>query len=180
MRPALPLDLALCRELIEGPDWNPVRQANGCLWLPSKPSAQGYARVTIDGKQRMATRVLMTAILGAQIAPGLVVDHLCHNPEECVEGPPCRHRRCVEPTHLEVVPDAVNINRGAGTGRNDGTGVCPRGHQRVGTCAACRNENNKANGRLVRDAARKLGMTFPEYVVAHGQSKATALGFLAD
>ena len=47
------------------------------------------------------------------IPDGLVIDHLCRN------------HRCVNPEHLEPVPQKVNIHRGVGNGTET---HCPSGH----------------------------------------------------
>jgi len=47
------------------------------------------------------------------IPDGLVIDHLCRN------------RRCVNPDHLEPVPQRVNVARGVGNGSQT---HCPQGH----------------------------------------------------
>lgn len=48
------------------------------------------------------------------IAEGLTVDHTCHNADRsCPGGPTCRHRRCVNPDHLEAVTSWTNTNRAA-------------------------------------------------------------------
>ena len=48
------------------------------------------------------------------IPDGLQIDHLCHTRERltCPGGRRCLHRRCVNPAHLEPVPQKINIERG--------------------------------------------------------------------
>lgn len=58
--------------------------------------------------------------------PDLVIDHACHVPTKCSGGPSCLHRRCVNPTHLEAVPQHVNVSRersSNGRPANDECGV---------------------------------------------------------
>jgi len=65
-------------------------------------SANGYGKVNIDGKAKLAHRVVYEALVGP-IPEGLQLDHLCRN------------RACVNPAHLEPVTQRVNILRGTGT-----------------------------------------------------------------
>lgn len=51
------------------------------------------------------------ALTFGDIPDGLVIDHVCHTPEECDGGPGCPHRMCVNPTHLKAVTQAVNASR---------------------------------------------------------------------
>jgi hypothetical protein len=48
------------------------------------------------------------------IPDGLQIDHLCHTRERltCPGGRGCLHRRCVNPAHLEPVPQKINAERG--------------------------------------------------------------------
>lgn len=44
---------------------------------------------------------------------GYQLDHLCHtNDKTCIGGNSCRHRRCVNPEHLEPVTATENTRRG--------------------------------------------------------------------
>ena len=80
------------------------------------------------------------------IPAGMVIDHLCRN------------RACVNPEHLEPVPQRVNVARGAGNGSQT---HCPQGHPYSGPnlrvyrgtryCRACAS----AYGKRRRAAQRK-------------------------
>lgn len=66
------------------------------------------------------------------IPDGLRIDHLCHNADEsCPGGVTCRHRRCVNPAHLDAVTQRENLLRSKLTGphRNAAKTHCPRGHE---------------------------------------------------
>ena len=56
------------------------------------------------------------------IPEGYVVDHSCHNPQTCVNGFKCQHRRCYNPHHLCLLTRAENTKAGANPRAN--VGVC--------------------------------------------------------
>lgn len=72
------------------------------------------------------------------IPAGMVIDHLCRN------------RSCVNPAHLEPVPQSVNVARGVGNGSQS---TCPQGHPYSGPnlrvyrgqrfCRACSSAYHK-------------------------------------
>lgn len=64
------------------------------------------------------------------IDEGLVLDHTCHtNDPTCNDGVDCRHRRCVNPAHLEPVDSPENTRRGNGpTAVNAAKTECVNGH----------------------------------------------------
>ena len=83
----------------------------------------------------------------------MVVDHACHEPSTCVNGPECKHRRCYNPHHLRLVTRSENTKIGGGPRIN--VGICrnnlhkwndenvytyPSGKQ---MCMACQREKNK-------------------------------------
>lgn len=69
-------------------------------WLWTGPvTREGYAKISVGGKMRLAHRIAYEAIVGP-IPKGMVCDHLC-----CV-------RRCVNPRHVEPVSAAENVHRG--------------------------------------------------------------------
>jgi hypothetical protein len=90
----------------------------------------------------LAHRVSYEIYKGA-IPDGMQVDHLC------------RVRSCVNPDHLEAVPQATNLERGEGfVGQNVRKTHCPRGHQYDSTytrpsgkteriCTTCRRERHQ-------------------------------------
>ena len=45
------------------------------------------------------------------IPDGMTVDHICHNSAVCTDGDVCIHRRCVNPSHLEVTTPQANTGR---------------------------------------------------------------------
>ena len=68
------------------------------LWTASTVTG-GYGRFRYLGKLMLAHRAAYEMLIGP-IPAGLVIDHLC------------RTRRCVNPSHMEPVTQAVNISRG--------------------------------------------------------------------
>lgn len=71
----------------------------GCLiWLGSD-SGNGYGKIRVKGKSKMAHRVMYEITVGP-IPDGKILDHKC------------RCRLCIEPNHLEPVTHRVNTLRG--------------------------------------------------------------------
>ena len=100
---------------------------HGCWLWTGGLIGHGYGCVNVGHhKQDYAHRVSYAYHVGP-IPIGYDVDHLCHNEEtDCAGGETCRHRRCINPAHLEAVPRKENIRRGAIS--LDRLGVCRRGH----------------------------------------------------
>lgn len=110
---------------------------DGCrLWTgaiaqpsPAKPNGGGYGliRDPFERKTKLVHRAVYIAIHGP-IPAGMTVDHICHKPDLCPGGR-CKHRRCVEPEHLEAVPQRTNNRRGHSvTAHNHKKTECPQGH----------------------------------------------------
>lgn len=71
---------------------------NGCfVWTASK-TYEGYGRIGVDGKNKLAHRVAYSEVVG-DIPDGLTVDHLCRN------------KSCINPMHMEIVTLKENIQR---------------------------------------------------------------------
>lgn len=72
----------------------------GTCWLwKSCLNEWGYSRFSVRGKPQLAHRVSYEHFRES-IPKGLVIDHLCRVP------------RCVNPEHLEVVTNKINLMRG--------------------------------------------------------------------
>lgn len=99
-------------------------ETGGChLWTGSL--VMGYGRFRINGETVGAHRWIYEQTIGP-IPEGMSIDHLCHNSDlSCTDADECRHRRCVNPDHLEAVPIGENVARG-GNGRKT---HCKRGHE---------------------------------------------------
>jgi hypothetical protein len=75
-------------------------EPDGCWrWLGSRTTA-GYGHLSTRGSYYQAHR-LMFSLWRGDVPDGLELDHLC------------RHRWCVNPSHLEIVTHAVNAQRGS-------------------------------------------------------------------
>lgn len=130
--------------------WDDVlKDETGC-WLWQRQLTRGYGRIWIDG-ENIGVHVYFYRCLAGDIPEGLVLDHLC------------RVRNCVNPEHLEPVPNGENVLRGEGlSAQNARKTHCNHGHEfspantgrdkrgdRV--CLTCKREN------LRRWRAKKRG-----------------------
>jgi len=90
---------------------------SGCWNWTGAKTAKGYGRFHLGGNKH-AHRVSYEIYKGP-IPNGLVLDHLCRNPN------------CVNPDHLEPVTLVENIQRGDqfGKGWKRNTTHCPQGHE---------------------------------------------------
>lgn len=113
---------------------------SGCwLWFAAA-SPSGHGRFGTGGqinkKQWTAYRYAYTVLVGP-VPDYLVLDHLCRTPE------------CVNPLHLEMVTQAVNVLRGdSPQAQNARQTHCIRGHEFTGKdkgrrCLTCKNANRR-------------------------------------
>lgn len=99
--------------------WTKVRvyRDGGRCWTWRRPDpTTGYGRILVDGKTVGAHRLVYEMLI-EPLPPGKQIDHLCRN------------RRCVNPNHMEVVTQAVNIQRGMSGAHNARKTSCPQGHR---------------------------------------------------
>lgn len=89
---------------------------------------RGYAVVGDgEGSSMLAHRAAWQEKHGA-IADGAQIDHVCHNADQdCPGGTTCKHRRCINPAHLEAVTASQNMRR-AIRSRRPRT-HCTQGHE---------------------------------------------------
>lgn len=106
-----------------------ARREDTCLMWTGPVDADGYGRCWV-GHTSINVHVIAYEIAYGPVPAGFHVDHLCHNADPaCPGGPTCRHRRCIERTHLEPVPPRTNILRGKGfAAKNARKTHCPYGH----------------------------------------------------
>lgn len=150
--------------------WARVEKTDGCwLWTGAKyKDGYGAFAVIIDGqwRTRRAHRLAFEDS-GQKIPDGLVLDHICHNADECVGGNDCVHRRCVNPSHLEPTTKRVNTLRGSTlSGRNHTATQCINGHPFTPentytwgkdgsrSCRACGAENARRYRQLKKEGAK--------------------------
>lgn len=76
-----------------------VDDQTGCWIWQRYRHESGYGRMRFGGKKQYAHRWMYEQEVG-KVPEGYDLDHLCRN------------RACVNPDHLEVVPHAVNVQRG--------------------------------------------------------------------
>lgn len=127
-----------------------VDTGTGCWrWLGAR-SNTGYGSIGVSGKTCHAHRIAYERYVGP-IPPGFSIDYLCRN------------RACVNPTHMQAVPQKVNIGRGKlGALKTH----CAQGHPwtvehiyiRPGSgkkmCRTCAQDRN-------RSRTQKLAVTVP-------------------
>lgn len=126
---------------------------SGC-WEWTGTKDRGYGYVAHNGKTTQAHRAVYEELVGP-IPSGLQIDHLCRN------------RSCVNPKHLELVTQRVNILRGEGlTAQNARKTHCAKGHEfstantyhrksnGVRECAACRRTWHKRAALKANGGAR--------------------------
>jgi hypothetical protein len=111
--------------------WARTERVGDCLlWIGTKPGQKGYARVRDNGRLRFAHRVAFELTYGV-IAPGMTIDHECHNRDaDCDGGSKCPHRRCVNPVHLQAKTVRENTFASSRTtaSKNLLKTHCPQGH----------------------------------------------------
>lgn len=127
-----------------------TRDNEGCLVWGGTLQPNGYGRATIPGVSRReyVHRLAYEMCVGA-LVKGLEIDHVCHDVRTCT--PPCKHRACVEPTHLRQVTHQENTSRSfrlvegrltcsrRGHDLSTADAVLLRGTSQSPTCAACWN-----------------------------------------
>lgn len=92
-----------------------VRQPNGC-WEWTGCLANSYGRFYLPGGKPVSAHRFAFEYFVEPIPPGVTLDHQCHNQDDsCIGGPRCRHRRCVNPAHLEPVTIRINTHRSSST-----------------------------------------------------------------
>jgi HNH endonuclease len=94
-----------------------VPTPSGCwLWTGGRDK-DGYGRFSVGRQHRRAHHLAYILFVGP-IPDGLEIDHLCRNPG------------CVNPWHLEPVPQRVNVLRGTGLAAvNARKTHCINGHE---------------------------------------------------
>lgn len=111
-----------------------TRREGACLVWTGHRHRKGYGRIRVGGVRQYVHRVAYALFIGP-IPEGLTVDHLCRN------------RGCVEASHLEAVPNSVNVLRGDGVSAKKARQThCQRGHP-LPPSRACRYCKSAADHR---------------------------------
>lgn len=112
------------------------------LWVRTCP-ATDYVTLSVAGKSVPVHRLAYELHRGP-IPRGLFIDHLC------------RVKRCVNPAHLEAVPNGVNVLRGYGpSALNFRKTHCEQGHEFTPENTMER-ENGWRRCRICRKASEEL------------------------
>jgi len=140
-----------------------VGKDTDCWEWQGSVGSKGYGQFFFDGKTRLAHRVVYQFFTKAKMPQDLVLDHLCRNTV------------CVNPKHLELVTNKVNILRGVGSpAQNARKTVCSVGHPFIGDnkylntkgareCRVCRKAWRAASRerrmeRIRQEVAGHLGL----------------------
>ena len=120
--------------------WAKVHKGVDCwLWLGAC-SSNGYG-AAFAGKRQIGAHRVSYELANGPIPPGLVIDHLC------------RVRRCVNPAHLEAVPQRVNLARGENhVAENMTKAACHNGHAFDARNTYITPKGNRQCRRCVADA----------------------------
>lgn len=103
-----------------------VRGEDEC-WPWTRGTHLGYGVIKDGPKVKRVHRVIAASVYGETALVGLVVDHRCHT-TDCQEVL-CEHRRCCNPSHLQVITQRENIARGNSTvARQMVATHCSKGH----------------------------------------------------
>lgn len=154
--------------------WSKVEKTSTCwLWTAGR-STGGYGVIWDAAKRGTAYAHRMSwSFVHGEIPEGMVLDHVCHDPQVCAGGDECQHRQCVNPDHLRAVPTEQNTSRERAFSAQAARTECPHGHpyspdntgvSRRGdgttfrycrTCKRAREAANPEAQRLYKRAYRK-------------------------
>ncbi|MFR9675862.1 HNH endonuclease [Streptomyces sp. TR02-1] len=114
------------------------RTEEGCLIPAYGTRLRGYVRVRLgDGSMHLAHRIVVAEEHGP-IPESVTVDHTCHNRAvalgTCAGGHSCRHRACIELSHLAPSEAVDNWRRGTegAPAMHRAKTHCPAGHPYTG------------------------------------------------
>lgn len=130
--------------------WIKVEQGpNGC-WNWKATQGSKYGCFKWNGKHSTAHRFAYEEFFGL-IPEGLTIDHLCKN------------TKCVNPTHLEAVSQAVNALRGDGPcAKNLRKTKCANGHELKGKNLRLRSAGGRACRTCINESQQRRKRENPE------------------
>lgn len=96
--------------------WAKVDRSGGpdaCWPFTADSTAEGYGRIRSGGAGEPTIGAHRAAFIVTypEAPTPEVLDHICHDPDECTGGPSCPHRRCCNPAHIS--PSTVRENSSA-------------------------------------------------------------------
>ena len=98
------------------------------VWTGAKQGS-GYGHFVLR-RQGVGAHVAAYVLTGEVIPEGMDLDHLCHPGDGSCPRATCRHRLCVNPSHLEPVTRLENLKRGnTFVAANVIKTHCPKGHE---------------------------------------------------
>jgi hypothetical protein len=128
---------------------------DGCTLWNASVNNHGYGTFLFGRKVQKSHRVAYVLEFG-EIPDNLDIDHTCHTRDtSCPGGVTCKHRKCVNPLHLEPVTKRENYRRGRSPAKaNADKTHCKHGHaftadniygasQGRRICKACTHRRNK-------------------------------------
>ncbi len=124
--------------------WSKV-DAEGDCWEWTSTLVSGYGSFFVGRGRRVLAHRHCYELLVGEIPKSLQIDHLCRN------------RRCINPDHLEPVPQQVNIARGLWGSWQRTKTHCPNGHPYSGDNLY--EPPNKRN-RVCRTCSRAAGRKY--------------------
>lgn len=95
------------------------------LWMGVVDKISGYGKLQGSLWAACSPHRLSWMLANGPIPDGLEIDHVCHTIDPTCRDVPCRHRRCINPDHLEAVTRAENNRRSIErtlSGGHDGQG----------------------------------------------------------
>lgn len=111
-------------------------QSTGCMhWGGYVNEKTGYGYYGLAAQVTVLAHRFAFTIWRRPIAPGLEIDHECHNRDlNCLLVADCPHRRCENPWHLEATTRSLNLSnagmtRPKETHRNGRKTHCDEGHE---------------------------------------------------
>jgi hypothetical protein len=84
---------------------------SGC-WLWTGPLISGYGQFYVAGAQiKVPAHRWSYEYWVDPIPPGMTIDHICHQPQDCRGGLTCPHRACQNPDHMKIETPLENAAR---------------------------------------------------------------------